>query len=233
MLFALLDQFKVDPVGALLTMVVFSASLVVAITVHEFSHALSATLLGDTTAKNQGRLTLSPAAHLDPVGTTMIVVAGFGWGRPTPFDPDRLSAGPRSGTALVAIAGPISNLAVAFLAALPMNAGLVHADFIGRFFAPNDFGDLLPYLLGSLVLWNLLLAAFNLIPLAPLDGFKVAIGILPEELAARFAQLERYGPMVLLGAIMLDIMLPGPGILSAVIWPMVRFLTDLVLGGQL
>ena len=114
-----------------------------------------------------------------------------------------------------------------------MNAGLVRADFIGRFFAPSDFGEMLPYVLGSLVLWNLLLAAFNLIPLAPLDGFKVAVGVLPEELAARFARFERYGPMVLLGAIMLDIMLPGPGILSAVIWPLVRFLADLVLGGQL
>ena len=89
MLFAVLDQLRFEPTNAVFTLLGFTLAIVAAITVHEFSHALSANLLGDSTAKNQGRLTLNPLAHLDPTGTVMIVVVGFGWGRPTPVNPAR------------------------------------------------------------------------------------------------------------------------------------------------
>lgn len=233
MLFRVLDQFQIDPLGAVVTLAIFSLSLVVAITVHEFSHALGATLLGDNTARNLGRLTLRPLAHLDPVGTAMIVFAGFGWGKPTPVDPLRLNPGPRPGMAVVALAGPISNVTVAVAAALPLNAGLIDERYVGLYRFVGGSTDLIASVFGSLIFWNLLLATFNLIPIAPLDGFKIALGVLPRELAAQFAQLERYGPVILLGVIMLEYIVPGAGILSSVIGPVLDTLTDLIVGGQL
>ena len=233
MLFNAFDQAQTDPLGAVVTMLAFALSLVVAITFHEFSHALSATLLGDSTARSQGRLTLHPIAHLDPVGTTMIVLVGFGWGRPTPVDPDRLSPGPRPGMAVVALAGPLSNIALAALASIPFHFGLLSVRYVGLYLFGGSASGLPGYLLGALIFWNLLLAAINIIPIAPLDGFKVALGVLPRELAAQFAQLERYGPMILLGVIMLGFIFPGAGLLWAVIRPLLDALADLVLGGQL
>src|SRR3989344_8174720 len=100
------------------TFVFFLVALVVAITVHEFAHALAATNLGDPTARAAGRLTLNPLAHLDPMGTILIFLVGFGWGKPVPYNPSFVKRG-RWGEMLVAIAGPISNLLLAFLLALP------------------------------------------------------------------------------------------------------------------
>ena len=233
MLLSILDYIQINPLGAAVTFAVFSLSLVVAITIHEFSHALSATLLGDNTARNLGRLTLRPLAHLDPIGTAMIAFVGFGWGKPTPVDPDRLNTGPRPGMALVALAGPISNVTVAIAAALPLNVGLIDARYVGLYRFAGDSWDFIAYFFGSLIFWNMLLATFNLIPIAPLDGFKVALGVLPREPAAQFARLEPYGPLILLGVIMLDYIVPGAGVLSSVIGPVLDTLIELVLGGQL
>ena len=233
MLFSAFDQAQTDPLGAVISMSAFALSLVAAITFHEFSHALSATLLGDYTARRKGRLTLWPPAHLDPLGTAMIVLAGFGWGKPTPVDADRLGPGPRPGMAAVALAGPLSNIVVATVASLPFHAGLFNVGYVGLYLFSGSLADVLPYLLGALIFWNLLLAAFNIIPLAPLDGFKIALGILPRELAAQFAQLERFGPMILLGAIMIEFLIPGKGLLSAVVRPLLDTLAGLVMGGQL
>ena len=123
MLFAVLDQLRSEPTHAVITLLGFVLAIVAAITVHEFSHALSANLLGDDTAKSKGRLTLNPLAHLDPAGTVMIVVVGFGWGKPTPVNPARFGNRMRSGMAMVSFAGPISNLIVASLAAIPVKIG--------------------------------------------------------------------------------------------------------------
>ena len=154
-------------------------------------------------------LVVAITVHLDPLGTAMILFAGFGWGRPTPVNPAMLRTGPRSGMALVSIAGPLSNILVATLAAVPINAGLVDSESVGFALFWGNSGEIAGYVLGSLVFWNLLLASFNLIPLAPLDGFKVAVGVLPREAALQFARLERYGPAILLSLIMLSFSSPG------------------------
>jgi len=182
-------------------------ALVIGITIHEFSHAWAADALGDPTARYQGRLTLNPAAHFDPMGAMMIlysVVAGwgFGWGKPVPVDPRYLRYGPRVGMALTAVAGPASNLLIAVVAATPFRLGVQ-----------------LPGLLGSLMLTivfvNVGLALFNMLPIPPLDGFSVLSGVL-STVRAKWAydavtQLDRlraYGPMVFLLVIVVDQFLP-------------------------
>ncbi|MDA0770609.1 MAG: site-2 protease family protein [Chloroflexi bacterium] len=164
---------------------------------------------------------MNPKAHLDPLGTIMIVIAGFGWGRPTPVSPWNLRIGEKSGMAVVSIAGPISNVIVAFLAALPFRLGLLNG-------SPASTEIIAPFL-GALITWNLVLAAFNLLPIAPLDGFKVVLGLLPRDAALSFAKTERMGPMILMVLILSGIVLPV-GILSIVIVPIINILRVLVLG---
>ena len=233
MVFVALDQILSNPLRGLVTLSVFCFAFVVALTVHEFSHALSATLLGDNTAKRQGRLTLHPVAHLDPLGAAMILFVGFGWARPVPVDPASLRSPERSGMAVVALAGPLSNVLVATIAAIPINAGMVSHGIVGFSLFRGQMDDVAAYVIGSLVFWNLLIASFNLIPLVPLDGFRVALGVLPREAAARFGQLERYGPAPLLGLIMLGFLIPGAGALVIVIRPILNALSTLVLGGHI
>ncbi|MDP6452826.1 MAG: site-2 protease family protein [SAR202 cluster bacterium] len=233
MILRILDDFQRDPAQAIITLLAFSLSLVVAITVHEFSHALAAASLGDRTAQSQGRLSLNPVAHLDPVGTALILFAGFGWGRPTPVNPFQfLHTSPRQGMALVSLAGPISNIVTASLFAIPIRAGLTDSGAFGFALFGGAANDILGFFLFHMVFWNLILATFNLLPVAPLDGFKVVLGLLPPEAARSFARLEQYGPGILLLIIMLDFTLPGPGILSSFINPILNVLTTVVLGRQ-
>ena len=218
MLFRLLDQFQTDPIAALITLAAFAVALIVGITVHEFSHAWSATQLGDYTARGQGRLTLNPLAHLDPLGTILIFVAGFGWGRPTPVTPSNIRIGERAGMALVALAGPISNMIVATLAALPFRLGTV-----------SFRGGIDSQILEALILWNVVLAIFNLLPIAPLDGFKVVLGILPRVAAALFERTERFGMVILMVIVLVDVLTPL-GILSVILLPAIRAIAGLLLG---
>jgi Zn-dependent protease len=232
MILSIIDDFRRDPAQAIITLLAFSLSLMVAITVHEFSHALAATTLGDRTAQSQGRLSLNPIAHLDPMGTALILFAGFGWGKPTPVNPFRfLNVSPRQGMALVSLAGPISNIIVASLFAIPLRAGLAESGAFG-FSLFGGSTNILGFMLFHMVFWNLMLATFNLLPIAPLDGFKVVLGLLPPEAARGFARLEQYGPGILLVVIMLDVYLPGPGIMSSFINPILNLLTTVVLGRQ-
>ena len=205
-------------------------ALLIAITVHEASHALMAYRLGDPTAQRLGRLTLNPIAHLDPMGTAMILFVGFGWGKPVPVNPHFLRAGARSGMALVSAAGPLSNIVTATLFAIPIKAGLVawHSPLRFSYFE-GGFVGILADLFGFIILYNILLAVFNLLPISPLDGFKVALGLLPRELARPFARLEQYGPAILLLTIMVDFSL-GTGILFGIIRPMANSLSILIIG---
>ena len=231
MILSILSLFERDPAQAIITLLAFSVSLVVAITVHEFSHALAATTLGDHTAQRQGRLSLNPAAHLDPLGTALIFFAGFGWGKPTPVNPlFFLRVGQRQGMALVYLAGPISNIVVASLFAIPLRAGLTDSGAFGFALFGESGNDIAGFMLFHMVFWNLMLATFNLLPISPLDGFKVVLGALPPEAARGFARMEQYGPGILLLIIMLDYALPGPGILSSFINPILNVLTTVVLG---
>ena len=219
MLFNLLDQLQINPFVALINLAAFTVALVVGITVHEFSHAWAAARLGDRTAQRQGRLTLNPMAHLDPVGTLLIFIAGFGWGKPTPVTPSNIRIGEKAGMAVVALAGPISNIIVATLAAMPFRLGTLSL--------PSSGID--AQMLQALVLWNVVLAVFNLLPIAPLDGFKVALGVLPRALAVPFARTERFGMIILLMVVLADAVL-NVGILSRILFPAIRFTVRTLLG---
>lgn len=167
-------------------------ALVIAITIHEFSHAWVATRLGDPTAKLSGRLTLNPLAHLDPVGSLVLLVAGFGWGKPVPYNPYYVRKGVW-GETLIAVAGPISNILVAILFALP---GRIYFFQTGQLASGN-----LWQFMAVVVTLNILLAAFNLLPIPPLDGSKVLYLIVDKLTFGGvdwWPNFERLGPMILL-----------------------------------
>ena len=232
MLLGSLDLLQSDPSAFLRLAVLIMFALVTAVTVHEFSHALVATGLGDNTARSLGRLSLNPMRHLDPGGTVMMFIAGFGWGKPVPVDPRQLSRG-HTDTALVAAAGPLSNLIFAFLLAIPFKAGvLVSAGLSLDRVAHVMTGGLssgIADILALLIFFNLLLGVFNLLPLAPLDGSRVVAGFVPTEHLATYSKLQRNGPILLVAIIMLDYGL-GLGILWGIIGPVVRTLTTLATG---
>lgn len=210
-------------------------ALVVAITVHEASHALIATSQGDYTARSHGRLSLNPLRHMDPVGTVMLFLVGFGWGRPVPVDPTWLKSGPRIGTALVALAGPASNFLTAALVALPIRLGFLawHSPFSYRPFSQTTPEWLAADFIAWLAYFNVVLGVFNLIPLAPLDGFKVALGALPREMARSFARLEPYGPGILMTLLILG-MIPMFGFgLGDIVRPAVTAVSLLLVGKPL
>ncbi len=221
-----------DPIAFLRLTVLVAFSLVVAITVHEFSHALIASGLGDSTARRLGRLTLNPVRHLDPSGTVMLLVAGFGWGKPVPVDQHRLRNG-RLGMAVVAGAGPLSNIVAAFLLAIPFKLGILLWDSPGlgqvQYLMNGGLEAGLSDLLGFVIFFNLLLAVFNLIPLYPLDGAKVLVGLLPPDLAARYSRVERFGPMLLVALVLADYAL-GLGLLWRIIGPIVGGLESVAIG---
>lgn len=210
------------------------AALISGVAFHEFSHAFVADRLGDHTARLAGRVSLNPARHLDPTGTVFMVIAGFGWGRPVPVNPYRLRYGPVQGRAMVAAAGPLANILLAVIASLPMHLGLV--DWRSPFIVPFSisswtFSDYAALFLGAAILFNVILAVFNLLPLSPLDGFAVAVGLLPRDLAMSVAKLEPYGPGILMLLIVAPIATNGSfGILSEVMSPIINGLTQLIAG---
>ena len=221
-----------DPSGFVRLAALVALSLVLAITIHEFSHALVANGLGDDTGKRLGRLSLNPKRHLDPMGTVMMLVAGFGWGKPVPVNQSRLSHGPR-GMTLVAAAGPLSNLMLAFLLAIPFKLGVLDWSPLSlnriAHVMTGGFKEGMADIAGLLIFFNLLLAVFNLIPLAPLDGSKVLGGLIPPHQAAAYARLERNGPLILVAIVMMDYMF-NLGILWGIIGPAVRGLTSVATG---
>lgn len=197
---------------------IWAATLVVAITIHEFSHAYVAERLGDPTARLSGRLTLNPLAHLDPLGTFALLFIGIGWGRPVPFDPFNLH-NIRRDSALISLAGPASNVVMAILLSLPYQIAL-HSN--------NVTGQLLSvYAFVMLGVWlNVLLAVFNLIPISPLDGFKVLGGLLPASWYADWQQMERYGIFLLL---ILILPFGGTSILSQILFPAANTIVNFLL----
>lgn len=194
--------------------------LLIAFPIHELAHALTAYKLGDPTPKYDGRLTLNPLAHLDVFGSLLIMMAGLGWAKPVRFNPWALRTDPRTGAMIVAAAGPLSNLLLAALMAMLWNA---LAPFL------TMAGITIPLAVQNLfyffVLINVVLFFFNLIPLAPLDGFTVLRGLLPTHLAR---QLERIQPFSFL--IFLFLFIFGGGILGALIFTPAMSVTNLLFG---
>lgn len=201
------------------TLVARAIALLLGFSVHESAHAWVAYRLGDDTAKRQGRLTLNPLAHLDPLGAIMALIAMIGWAKPVPINPWRLRYGPRVGGALVAVAGPLSNLLMAALAAIPWRLGYLDG-------APK----LVLTAVWTFVALNVALFLFNLIPLAPLDGISVLNGIVGRETAAKLTPLRTYGPQILLGLILIGFVIPQLNILGWTLYPAMDAIVRLLLG---
>lgn len=182
----LISAFLTNPLLGL-TMTI---GLVAGISIHEAAHAFVAYRLGDPTAKLAGRLTLNPAAHLDPIGTFALLFLGFGWGKPTPFDPFNLRNIKRD-SALISVAGAASNFILALLISIP---------YLIAFYTHNLSSTLnMVYIyLSPIIFFNIILGVFNLIPISPLDGFKVLAGILPRDWYEEFMATERFGIIILL-----------------------------------
>lgn len=184
-------------------------AILIAITFHEYAHGKTAALLGDPTPGHYGRLTLNPMAHLDPLGTLMLLVARFGWAKPVPVNPTFFRGNRRRGILLVSIAGPVMNLVLAYLAAFGLKLVLNGPPLWQSFFQ-------------ELLFINLALAVFNLIPIPPLDGSKVLASLLPANYSGFFYQLEAYGPFILL-------LFLATGLLSRIIVPIVMTLLQLII----
>lgn len=231
MIFALSGLLRAG-VGAFLAGLLLTAvGIVVAITVHEASHAWASDRMGDDTARRLGRLSLNPLRHLDPMGTVMLLVAGFGWGKPVPVDAYRLQQGPKAGMALVSVAGPLSNFIVAGALGVLVRSGILawHPPGYAIPFAQKTLPWMLSDLAGFVITFNIILGVFNLIPIPPLDGFKVILGLLPRGLAYSAARLEQYGSMVLLTVVAFDIFFRA-GILSGILNPALSLASRLLIG---
>jgi Zn-dependent protease len=193
----------------------FVIAVIVGITFHEFSHAAVATLQGDQTARSQGRLTLNPLSHLDPLGSIALIIAGFGWGRPVPFSPMHLR-NRRWGAALVGLAGPAANFLLALASVVALR--LLYSSVLGGFQV-----DFRVRLLEMLVLLNVILGVFNLLPIPPLDGSRLLSIFLPPSRQNIVYFLDQYGIFLLLGILIL-----APGLLTPVFRAITRFLYGLV-----
>jgi Zn-dependent protease len=191
-------------------------ALILAITIHEFSHALVADFLGDPTPRLQKRLTLNPKAHLDPFGLLFLLFFGFGWGRPVEFDPFNLK-NPRRDAAIISLAGPISNLILALILSLLLKLFIF-------------FKIKILYTIGNLffvpvIYLNVVLAVFNFLPVHPLDGFKIVGGILPEKQAKEWYELEKYGLIFLF---LLLFPINEKSMIDTFVSPIIRFIFKLL-----
>ncbi len=167
-----------------------------------------------------GRLSLNPISHLDKVGTIMLLLIGFGWAKPVPVNPYRLNMEPRKGMALVGAAGPFSNFLMAGVFALFFRAGILD---LPTSLSELSFADIFGVLVLFIVQINIILGTLNLMPVPPLDGFRIVVGILPREQAISFSRLERYAPQILL--ILIGILL-----FTGFLWDIVGSLTNAFLG---
>lgn len=198
-----------DPFRLLL----FAVSILTAITIHEFAHAYVADYLGDPTARLKGRLSLNPLVHLDLYGLLFLLLIGFGWGKPVTFDPYNLK-NPRKDASLISLAGPASNFILAIVLALLLKVFI----FIKLYFL---------FTIGAQILyWNLVLGIFNLLPVGPLDGFKIVGGFLSEEKAREWYSLEKYGMIFLL---LLVIPIGRTSLVSTIISPVISFLLNILI----
>lgn len=191
----------------------FAAALVIAITIHEFAHAWTANRLGDPTPRLQGRITLNPLRHLDPVGTLAMVLTGFGWGKAVEFDPYNLK-NPRRDTAIIAVAGPVSNMILAILLSLAIHLLPL----------PQLFQVFAVVLIGL----NVSLAIFNLLPIHPLDGGKILVGILPKETAMEWDRINhQFGIFILLALLLPLGNTQSPA--SYLIQPIIRMIQNILI----
>ncbi|MBR1729191.1 MAG: site-2 protease family protein [Selenomonadaceae bacterium] len=196
--------------GFLMHIIAGLPGLIIAMTVHEFAHAVTAVALGDPTPRMQGRLTLNPLAHIDPFGLLMLFLVRFGWAKPVMINPYNFK-NPRRDDILVSLAGPFSNLVTAFVALLVMV-------LLVKFGVHMTAGMNMVFSL--ILIYNINFAIFNMIPIPPLDGSQVLKQLLPYELAQKYRELERYSFLILIVFLMTPI-------LGEILVPMQRMILHL------
>ena len=180
-------------------LIIFVPVILFSLTIHEYAHAYIAHKLGDDTAKRLGRLTLNPLKHLDPLGTILLLLVHFGWAKPVPVDP-RNFKDPKKDMLYVAIAGPISNILTAIIAAVILKAILIN---YGSLAVSANILEPIVQTLYWLIFIGVVLAVFNMLPFPPLDGSRVLYGILPDEMTYSIRKIETYGIFILFGIILL------------------------------
>lgn len=208
--------------------IVFIGAVVLAVTFHEFAHAFIALQMGDATAKLLGRVSLNPIRHLDLFGSLSFLFIGFGWGKPVPINPYNMRGiGPIAGDFFATIAGPVSNVLLALLLTIPFHLGLMYSGPLCR--TPTSLEAAVTCIAINV---NVGLAAFNFLPIPPLDGFSMARLFLPRHISA---WLEQYGMFILIALIFLPMFGPLIGVridpLGAVMRPLMRLIESLVFLG--
>ncbi len=208
-------MFNLDPQTILPSL----AIVLLAIPIHEWAHCWAAYMLGDPTPGSEGRLTLNPLLHLDPIGTLMIFVTGFGWGRAARVNPYQMwrVKNPRVGMAITAFAGPFSNIVLALFFALPFRLGLIN---------PQQAGFLTNFLYYIIVI-NVGLAMFNLLPIPPLDGSRILAGFAPPAVADFIESLEPAAPVILMVVLFLLPMV-GLDLINLLLRPAMTFMLQAI-----
>lgn len=191
-------------------LIILAPPFLFALTIHEFSHGYIARYFGDPTAENMGRLTLNPLKHIDPIGVLCFFLIKIGWAKPVPVDP-RYFKNPQKDMLWVSLAGPGSNLILAIASAV-----IVKFLLMGAHFLPQAIMFPLEQMVRASIWINIMLAVFNLVPIPPLDGSKILMGLLPKNMALSFARLDRFGFIILL-------VLFYTGILPKIIFPIIQF----------
>ena len=202
-------------------LIIMAPPLLLALTLHEYAHGYVAYRLGDPTARDAGRLTLNPLSHLDPIGTIAFFFIKFGWAKPVPVNPYYFK-NPRKDMLWVALAGPVTNLALAIGSAILLKALISTATVLPYSTMLEAILVPLYNMLVASVWINLVLCIFNFLPIPPLDGGRILTGLLPEDLARTYASFERYGFIVIL-------ILAFSGVLGTVIFPVIKFANNLLL----
>ena len=211
----LLSTLFSNPISAIIILL----ALVIAITVHEFAHAWTANRLGDPTAKILGRVTLNPFKHLDLLGTLFLIIVGFGWGKPVPYNPSKLKSD--TDEVKVAFAGITANFLLALILGIPLRIATLAGVTIGS--------SLILQIIEVIVEINLLLIAFNIIPIPPLDGSKLIMYFMSYETRAKF---ERIGPFLLIMIILLG-NFTSSSLLYQFMEPIIRVLSFIVKGSYI
>jgi Zn-dependent protease len=198
--------------------------LIICLPVHELAHAWTADRFGDDTPRINGRLTLNPLAHLDPFGSLLLLVAGFGWAKPVPVNPYALGRSSPLALMWVSLAGPMANFLMAVLGAIPMRILMANPGLLD-----NDQIYFLYGILQFFIYINLALMLFNLLPIAPLDGSKIAVAVLPESWGQVVERVSVYGPIILM-AVIFGGQLLRLNILGWIINPVINNLFNLLIG---
>lgn len=192
MLNTIIELLKMGPIEFILGLIILFFPLMVSVTVHEWAHGITAYKFGDPTPKLQGRLTLNPFAHIDPAGLIMLIIVGIGWAKPVIINTENIHG--RFKLLMVALAGPLSNFIMALVLSLLM-VSIIKVSEINNF---AEIGIIAKILFSQIILVNLMLGIFNLIPIPPLDGSNVLLQLMPERIAQYYGRLSTIGMPILL-----------------------------------